>query len=151
MGMVAYVNWSVFTALTTTLFYFSVWELALTGSELSLLATVSPIVLGIPGLRDVLSTRAGRATLHVLTISGLAAYLLDSPVYRLLVVAFASSTMSIGLAIDWTVPLPSIGYQGIGGSTRPNTMLSLQNGCSYRAWPPCTLHFEACQPFEQPK
>ena len=116
ISRIAYVNWSVFTALTTTLFYFSVWELALTGSELSLLATVSPIILGVPFLLDVFSTRTGRTVLHVLTLLGLAAYLTESPVYRLLVVAFASSTMAIGLAVDWSVPPATIGYQGMGMS-----------------------------------
>lgn len=107
-------NWSIFTSLTPTLFYFSVWELALTGSELSLLATLSPIVLGIPYLLSMFSSRAGRTTLYVLTLTGLAAYLLDSPVYRLAVVAFANFVMCIGLAVDWSVPLSSLGYQGIG-------------------------------------
>ena len=109
----AYINWSVFTSLTPSLFYFSIWELALAGSELSLLATLSPIVLGIPILLTVFSTRTGRTALHILMLTGLLAYLSSSPITRLFAVAFANFVLFIGLAVDWSMPMPSIGYQGI--------------------------------------
>lgn len=110
----AYTQWSVFTALTPTLFYFSVWELGIAGSELSLLSTLSPIVLGIPIVRDILSSRIGRTTLHVLTLAGLLAYLLKSPLYRLFAVAFANAVLCIGWTIDWSAPPVTIGYQSLG-------------------------------------
>ncbi|KAJ3556781.1 hypothetical protein NM688_g1829 [Phlebia brevispora] len=109
----SYINWSVFTSLTPTLFYFSIWELALAGSELTLLATLSPIVLGIPFVLTIFSTRAGRTVLHVLSLTGLGAYVLTSPAHRLFAVTFANFALFIGWAIDWSVPMSSIGYQGI--------------------------------------
>ena len=90
------------------------WQLAIAGSELSLLATLSPIVLGVPILRDIFSSRAGRTVLYGLTLVGLAAYLLESPLYRLFAVAFANFAMCIGWTIDWSVPISSMGYQSAG-------------------------------------
>lgn len=109
----AYIAWSVFTSLAPTLFYFSVWELGITGSELSLLSTLSPILLAVPTVLDIASSRVGRTALHVLTLAGLLAYLLKSPVQRLLVVAFANSMLCLGLVVDWSATPSSVGYQAI--------------------------------------
>ena len=111
---IAYINWSVFTSLTPTLFYFSVWELGLTGSELSLLSTLSPIVLGISIIRDIASSRAGRTILHVLSLVGLFAYLLKSPFQRLIAVAFANVVLCIGWTVDLSAASASVDYQALG-------------------------------------
>ncbi|OSC99957.1 hypothetical protein PYCCODRAFT_1372193 [Trametes coccinea BRFM310] len=97
----SYIFWSVYTSLAPTLFYFSVWELGISGQELALLSMVSPILLGIPPLRSWATTRDGRTILHGLSLIGLAAYLLPSPLGRLLLVSFASASASIGVAVDW--------------------------------------------------
>ena len=102
MRLTAYIYWSVYTSLTITLFYFSVWELGIAGHELSLLSSVSPILLGIPPFARWCRTRSGRTTLHVLSLVGLAAYKLGSPLHRLFAVSFAAMVVSIGAAIDWT-------------------------------------------------
>ncbi|KAI0346196.1 hypothetical protein BDW22DRAFT_1352223 [Trametopsis cervina] len=107
----SYISWSVFTSLPPVLFYFSVWELGIAGSEFSLLSTLSPILLSIPSFLDIASTRTGRTILHGLTLVGLGAYLLKSPMQRLLAVAFANSAMCIGWVIDWSAPPASLGYQ----------------------------------------
>ncbi|KAI9001545.1 Frag1/DRAM/Sfk1 family-domain-containing protein [Trametes punicea] len=97
----SYVFWSVYTALAPSLFYFSVWELGISGQELALLSMVSPVCLGIPPFREWAKTREGRAILHGLTLIGLAAYAVPSPLGRLLLVSFASAAASIRAAIDW--------------------------------------------------
>ncbi|KAI0784469.1 Frag1/DRAM/Sfk1 family-domain-containing protein [Abortiporus biennis] len=108
----SYIQWSVFTSLTPTLFYFSVWELGLAGSELSLLSTLSPIVLNIsPVVVDLMCSRVGRTVLYGLTSIGLAAYALPTPLQRLLAVAFANMACCIGFAVDWSGPVKSVGYQ----------------------------------------
>src|SRR5260221_5946430 len=43
----AYVFWSLFTALIPSLFYFSVWQLSIAGSELALFSVVSPALLSL--------------------------------------------------------------------------------------------------------
>ncbi|KAI0315188.1 Frag1/DRAM/Sfk1 family-domain-containing protein [Amylostereum chailletii] len=52
----AYQSWTLLTALPTTLFYFSVWELALAGPELATLAALSPFLLGITSLYQAART-----------------------------------------------------------------------------------------------
>ncbi|KAI0806029.1 Frag1/DRAM/Sfk1 family-domain-containing protein [Irpex lacteus] len=110
---ISYINWSVFTSLTPVLFYFSVWELSLSGSELALLSTLSPIVLAIPVVLDVASSRTGRTVLHLLTLVGLGAFVLKSPVERLFAVAFANSALCIGWVVDWSATPATLGYQSL--------------------------------------
>lgn len=57
----AYQTWTLLTALPTTLFYFSVWKLALAGPEFSSLATLSPLLLASPHILSFSRSRYGRA------------------------------------------------------------------------------------------
>lgn len=107
----SFIYWSILTSLTPSLFYFSVWALEIAGQELSLLSTVSPILLGISPFSEWCRTRSGRTILHVLSLTGLAAYVLSSPLQRLCVVAFAVAAANIGIAVDWTSGEAS--YDGI--------------------------------------
>jgi hypothetical protein len=111
----AYIFWSIFTSLVPTLFYFSVWELAIGGAELALLSTLSPILLAIPPVLWWVRTREGRTTLHALSFSGLTAYTLYKPMHRLMIVTFATSVLIIRQVIDWTgIDGHGVGCQGIG-------------------------------------
>ncbi|OJT05847.1 Protein cwh43 [Trametes pubescens] len=97
----SYIFWSVYTALVPTLFYFSVWELGFAAHELALLATLSPVLLGIPPMWEWATSREGRAILHGFTLVGLAAYIVPSPLGRLFLVAFASASTVLGVTVDW--------------------------------------------------
>ncbi|KIK62372.1 hypothetical protein GYMLUDRAFT_41803 [Collybiopsis luxurians FD-317 M1] len=97
----SYIFWSIFTSLIPTLFYFSVWELAIAGSELALFSTLSPIWLSIPLLLAWARTRGGQTTFHLLSFAGVAAYMLEKPLHRLLVVAPATSAAMIPRVITW--------------------------------------------------
>ncbi|THH23217.1 hypothetical protein EUX98_g7963 [Antrodiella citrinella] len=109
----SYINWSVFTSLTPTLFYFSVWQLGIAGHEFSLFSTLSPLLLSYPIVMNILPMRQGRTVLYGITVAGIAAYASASPLLRLLVVMVANSALCIGLAIDWSGPMVSTSYQGI--------------------------------------
>ncbi|KZT06123.1 uncharacterized protein LAESUDRAFT_743576 [Laetiporus sulphureus 93-53] len=98
----SFIYWSIFTSLTPTFFYFSVWELAIAGHELSLLSVLSPVLLGVRPFQRWCRTRAGRTALHVLSLVGLGAYKLESPLHRLFAVAFATMVVNVGAAVDWT-------------------------------------------------
>jgi hypothetical protein len=98
----AYVFWSIFTSLAPTLFYFSIWELGIAGSELSLLSILSPCLLGISPFRRWCQTKAGRITLHVLSLSALISYALPQPQHRLLLVALGNIFLCIGAVADWS-------------------------------------------------
>ncbi|KAJ8072662.1 Protein cwh43 [Marasmius tenuissimus] len=97
----SYIFWSIFTSLIPTIFYFSVWELGISGSELAFLASLSPIFLGISSFRSWASSRAGTVTLHFLSFAGLAAFASPSPTHRLLVVTPATAIAVIRQVVDW--------------------------------------------------
>lgn len=85
-----------------TLFYFSVWQLAIAGQEISLISTLSPVFLGASSVRVALSSHKGRTWLHWLSIIGLAAYKLEDPLKRLFAVAFANIVGALLKAIEWS-------------------------------------------------
>ncbi|KAF8484380.1 hypothetical protein JB92DRAFT_3028987, partial [Gautieria morchelliformis] len=86
----AYMWWSIFTAL-----------LSFSGQEVSLFATVSPILLGMTSVRTSLSTHSGRTWLQILSVLGLVAYKIEHPLLRLLAVTCANVSGSLLRAIEW--------------------------------------------------
>ncbi|KAF9067240.1 Frag1/DRAM/Sfk1 family-domain-containing protein [Rhodocollybia butyracea] len=98
----SYIFWSIFTSLIPTLFYFSVWELAIAGSELALFSTLSPIWLSIPPFLEWVRTRGGQTTMQLLSFVGIAAYAFESPLHRLFLVAFATSAAMIPQVVKWS-------------------------------------------------
>ncbi|KAA1467420.1 hypothetical protein DENSPDRAFT_792681 [Dentipellis sp. KUC8613] len=65
----SYQSWTLLTALPTTLFYFSVWKLALAGPELSTFATLSPIFLASSHVLAFTRSHIGR---QILLLTGAA-------------------------------------------------------------------------------
>lgn len=98
----AYIFWSVFTSLAPTLFYFSIWKLAIAGPEASLLCTLSPVLLGIPSVHLFLTSRWGRITSHLLSLVGLAAYHFHDPLHRLWLVNIANIFACALAAVEWS-------------------------------------------------
>lgn len=149
---VAYVNWSVFTSLTPTLFYFSVWKLGIAGHEFSLLSTLAPLLLRNPQVFDICASRVGRTVLYALTVTGIAAYALNSPLLRLLIVMLANAALSMGFAIDWSAPLASTSYQGM----RKCTIFSSSSLCYsmpvHSGWSRILALFveQTCESYQQP-
>jgi len=102
--VVAYIWWSVFTILVPSLFYFSVWQLAIAGQEISITATLSPILLGSPSIFPVLESQKGRIWLQGLCLFGLSGYIIEFPLLRLLVVTIANVSGSLLKALEWSKP-----------------------------------------------
>ena len=124
ISALACIFWSVFTSLTPTLFYFSVWKLAIAGPEASLLCTLSPALLGIPSVHLILTSRRGRIASHLLSLIGLAAYRFDDPLHRLWLVNIANVFACALAAVEWSGT--DSFYRGIGQfipSTRLNAGL----------------------------
>ena len=120
----AYIFWSVFTSLTPTFFYFSVWKLAIAGPEASLLCTLSPALLGIPSVHRFLASTRGRIASHLISILGLAAYRFDDPLHRMWLVNISNIFACALAAVEWSGT--DSFYRGIGQSTpsaRPNARL----------------------------
>ncbi|KAL1674263.1 Frag1/DRAM/Sfk1 family-domain-containing protein [Schizophyllum commune] len=91
----AHTFWAVFTAVQPTLFYFSVWELAIAGPELAILSVLSPTLLGSRTIASWASSKKGQAALHVLSLAGLLSYLSSSPVQRLFLVTPSTSFVTL--------------------------------------------------------
>lgn len=97
----AYLFWSIITSLLTTLFYFSVWKLGISGAEASIFIFLSPALLAFAPLRRWANTRSGQITLRILSLAGLAAYKLNDPVARLYVVSGANLAVMVSRSADW--------------------------------------------------
>ena len=104
----------MFTSLAPTLFYFSIWKLAIAGPEASLLCTLSPVLLGIPSVHHLLTSRRGRITSHLLSLVGLAAYRFDDPLCRLWLVNIGNIFACALAAVEWSGA--DSFYRGIGQS-----------------------------------
>ncbi|KAK0193555.1 Frag1/DRAM/Sfk1 family-domain-containing protein [Armillaria mellea] len=134
----AYVFWSIFTSLTPTLFYFSVWELGIAGHELTLLSVLSPFLLSVNPLLCWARTRPAQIFLHFLSLSGLMAYLLQKPLQRLFVVAFAASMAVLRQTAEWAASDEyAVGYQSIttGLGLILSSLLKHANHSNNPVWP----------------
>ncbi|KZT07834.1 uncharacterized protein LAESUDRAFT_736133 [Laetiporus sulphureus 93-53] len=98
----SFIYWLIFTSLMLTFFYFSIWELAIMGHELSLLSVLSPMLLGMRPFQRWCHTHVGHTTLHVLSLMGLGTYKLESSLHRLFAVVFATMVVNVGAAVNWT-------------------------------------------------
>ena len=81
-----FVFWSVLTSLGVTIWYFPLWHMGISGYEALVMSTVSPFLLAARPVR-ALAARHQRL-FHLLSLVGLAAYKVRSPVLRLFAVAF---------------------------------------------------------------
>ncbi|KAJ7674200.1 Frag1/DRAM/Sfk1 family-domain-containing protein [Mycena rosella] len=131
----SYIFWSIFTSLIPTLFYFSVWELGISGHELALLTTLSPIFLSVTPFLSWARSRDGATLLHVLSLLGLAAFVLDKPAYRLGVVSFASAVVMIKEVTNWAAA--DVEYQSIltGLGLLLSSLLKQANHSNNPVWP----------------
>lgn len=76
--------------------------IAISGSELAVLSTLSPFLLGIGFFRDAVASHPGRCVTRACMLLGMAAYALQKPLHRLFVVSFANMALSIDWAIGWS-------------------------------------------------
>ncbi|KAH0833136.1 Frag1/DRAM/Sfk1 family-domain-containing protein [Lanmaoa asiatica] len=131
----SYLFWSIVTSLLTTLFYFSVWELGLSGAEAALFIYLTPALLGIAPIRNWAVTRWGRVTLRVLSLIGLAAYKIDGPLERLWAVIGANIAVLLSQVADWTAGDDA--YQGflLGAGLILSSLSKHVNHSNNPVWP----------------
>ncbi|KAI9787757.1 MAG: hypothetical protein M1839_000289 [Geoglossum umbratile] len=94
-----FVFWSILTSLGLTIWYFPLWHMGISGYEVLVMSTISPFLLQIRPLRSFV-VRNLRIT-HLLALSGLLAYLIKSPVYRLFTVGFAVLMSCLSWSATW--------------------------------------------------
>ncbi|KAH9057870.1 Frag1/DRAM/Sfk1 family-domain-containing protein [Lactarius vividus] len=98
----AYQAWTLLTGLPVTLFYFSIWKLALAGPEFSTLATLSPLLLGFTPVQSFASSRGGRTALAgAAGVFGLGLWWVESMWIRLGAAIIGVFCTGIHWAAEW--------------------------------------------------
>lgn len=82
-----FVFWSVLTSLGLLVWYFPLWYMGISGYEAFVMTTVSPFLLAVPALRRLVVKNL--RIVHLLGISGAAAWLVPDPALRLTAVGFS--------------------------------------------------------------
>ncbi|RKP33857.1 integral plasma membrane protein [Dimargaris cristalligena] len=95
----AFVFWTLFTALGACIWYFPLWHMGISGYEAFLFITLSPFLLGIGPLRRLIRTH--RAIFHALSLVGIAAYMVPDPIPRLLMVSAGTGLSTLTWAATW--------------------------------------------------
>ncbi|CRG85633.1 Protein cwh43 [Talaromyces islandicus] len=91
-----FIFWSNFTSLGIVVWYFPLWHMGISGYEIAMLSTISPLIMAIPSMRYLAVRNAH--VLHFLELVGLLAFFVEEPTYRLFAVSFG---VSMG-CLSWT-------------------------------------------------
>lgn len=94
-----YFFWSMLTSLGLTVWYFPLWHMGISGYEAMVMCTVSPLLLCAKSLRPLLIKNI--RIIHLLSLSGLLAYLVKTPEYRLFAVGFGVSMACLAWSATW--------------------------------------------------
>ncbi|KAK4157789.1 Frag1/DRAM/Sfk1 family-domain-containing protein [Chaetomidium leptoderma] len=81
-----FVFWSTLTSVGLVVWFFPLWHMGISGYEVTILSSVAPALLAIKPLRSLVVKN--QRLMHLLSLAGVAAYLVEEPVYRLFVVGF---------------------------------------------------------------
>ncbi|EEH43536.2 uncharacterized protein PADG_08156 [Paracoccidioides brasiliensis Pb18] len=94
-----FVFWSILTSLGVLVWYFPLWHMGISGYEVLVMVTISPFLLYIPSFRSF-AVRNVRV-IHLLSLSGLQAYLIQRPEYRLFTVGFSVAMSCLAWPTTW--------------------------------------------------
>ncbi|KJZ77615.1 hypothetical protein HIM_02792 [Hirsutella minnesotensis 3608] len=88
-----FIFWTMLTSLGVVVWYFPLWHMGISGYEAFVMVSVSPALLAGP-LRSVVLSNL--RIIHVLSLAGVAAWLVVNPVYRLFIVGFGVAMSTLG-------------------------------------------------------
>lgn len=108
-----FVFWSILSSLGVVVWYFPLWHMGLSGYEIMVMSTVSPLLLGVPIFRFTVIQNL--RWIHLSSLVGLLAWLVKDPTNRLMVVGFAVSMSCLAWSATW--------YAERGQSMRLNTKI----------------------------
>lgn len=94
-----FVFWSMLTSLGLCVWYFPLWHMGISGYEVIIMATVSPVLLVVPPLRSLIVRNL--RTVHLLSLSGVLAYLIADPLHRLFAVGAGVSLSCLAWSASW--------------------------------------------------
>ncbi|KAI9147730.1 Protein CWH43 [Paramyrothecium foliicola] len=89
-----FVFWSMLTSLGVVIWYFPLWHMGISGYEAFVMSTISPFLLGIGPFRAAVLNNL--RVVHLLSLAGVAAYLVQEPVFRLFTVGFGVAMACLG-------------------------------------------------------
>jgi hypothetical protein len=81
-----FVFWSMLTSLGVVIWYFPLWHMGISGYEALVMSTISPFLLSIKSVRSFVMNN--QRLCHLLSLSGLLAWLVTDQVIRLFTVGF---------------------------------------------------------------
>ncbi|KAI0427168.1 Frag1/DRAM/Sfk1 family protein [Xylaria sp. FL1042] len=96
-----YVFWSMLTSMGILIWYFPLWHMGISGYEAFIMSTVSPLFLGIKSFRALVERNL--RLFHLLSLTGILAWKVTDPAYRLSAVGFGVSMACLA----WVVTLSS--------------------------------------------
>ncbi|KAF8250255.1 hypothetical protein K440DRAFT_542160 [Wilcoxina mikolae CBS 423.85] len=88
--------WSILTSLGVTVWYFPLWHMGISGYEVLIMTTVTPFFLGLPSVRHMVINQP--SLIYALSLSGLVAFAITSPVPRLFLVGAGVAFSCLALA-----------------------------------------------------
>ncbi|PNY28872.1 Protein cwh43 [Tolypocladium capitatum] len=88
-----FIFWSMLTSLGLVVWYFPLWHMGISGYEAFVMASVSPALLVGP-LRSIIVNNL--RIIHLLSLAGVAAYLVVDPARRLFTVGFGVAMSTVG-------------------------------------------------------
>ncbi|KAI1010751.1 hypothetical protein LB503_005245 [Fusarium chuoi] len=91
-----YVFWTILTSLGLVVWYFPLWYMGISGYEVLVMTTISPFVLASRSARSLVVNNL--RAVHLLSLAGIAAYLVEEPSYRLFTVGFGVFMSCLGWA-----------------------------------------------------
>ncbi|THV43989.1 hypothetical protein BGAL_0777g00010 [Botrytis galanthina] len=94
-----FVFWSMLTSLGIVVWYFPLWHMGISGYEVMVMCTISPLFLGIRSVRALVVKNL--RTCHLMSLIGLCAYQITSPAPRLFVVGFGLWMSCLSWAATW--------------------------------------------------
>ncbi|KAI4188516.1 MAG: hypothetical protein L6R41_002078 [Letrouitia leprolyta] len=94
-----YIFWSMLTSLGLTIWYFPLWHMGISGYEVIVMCTVSPFLLMSSSMRLLIIQNL--RLVHFLSLSGLLAFLVKTPEYRLFFVGFGVSMSCLTWSATW--------------------------------------------------
>ncbi|KAH6845664.1 Frag1/DRAM/Sfk1 family-domain-containing protein [Chaetomium sp. MPI-CAGE-AT-0009] len=91
-----FVFWSILTSLGVVVWYFPLWHMGISGFEALIMTTVAPALLAIKPFRSLVVKN--QRLVHLLSLAGLVAYLIEDPTFRLFAVGLGVSMTCLGWA-----------------------------------------------------
>lgn len=94
-----FVFWSNLTSIGLLVWYFPLWYMGISGYEVMIMVSVSPVFLGIPFVRSLVIKNI--RWVHMLSLAGLLAWNVKDPASRLFTVGFANFMGCLAWTTTW--------------------------------------------------